>query len=117
MTGACFLMRRDFFDKMGGFDTSLPVVCNDVEFCVRAAHKGGKTIIEPRLGLIHHEGVSRSGLPETEDVNRFWQLWEAVLKRDDPYFNPNLDLHIDNWAVKKRIDTLPLSRQFEIGQP
>ncbi len=37
VTGACLATRRPCFDEMGGFDESLGVDLNDVDYCLRAA--------------------------------------------------------------------------------
>lgn len=60
--GACCL-RRDIFEKAGGFNTQLgrtsdkiPLSCEETELCIRARHKivGAKFIYEP-TSVIHHK--------------------------------------------------------------
>ena len=36
VTGACMLVRRDTFERLGGFDEAHEIVNNDLDFCLRA---------------------------------------------------------------------------------
>lgn len=110
VTGACLLTTRALFDALDGFDESIPVVCNDVDFCLRAQAKGYSILIEPRAELTHHEGISRTGISETEDVKRFWGRWGATLKQPDRFSNPNLDTMRDDWMVNPDISRIEASR-------
>jgi GT2 family glycosyltransferase len=114
VTGACLLTTRALFDALDGFDETIPVVCNDVDFCLRAQAKGYKVLIDPRSELIHHEGISRTGISETEDVKRFWGRWGTLLKSPDPYTNPNLDTMRDDWMVAPTIARLPIYRASDV---
>ena len=59
VTAACLLVRRAVFDKVGGFDESLTVAFNDVDFCLRVREAGYLNLWTPFAELIHHELVSR----------------------------------------------------------
>ena len=110
VTGACLLTTRACYQAVGGFNESLKIVCNDVDFCLKAQRKGHDILIEPRACLTHHEGVSRGGLPENDDVKLFWQRWDQILRQPDRFTNPNLDKMRDDWMVDPRIDRLPAAR-------
>jgi O-antigen biosynthesis protein len=99
VTGACLLTRRSTFLDRGGFDESLALVCNDADYCLRLKASGLRVIVDPTVSLIHHEGVSREGLPETKDVALFGARWDAVLEPGDPYFHPRLDAARNDWAL------------------
>jgi len=75
------------------------VVTNDTDYCLRLAEKGYSSVIAAGAVLIHHEGVSRTGMPESEDIKRFWKRWRSRLSADDPFINPNLDVDKDDWSV------------------
>jgi|GEM_PF-488852 len=115
VTGACLLTTRALFDALDGFDETIPVVCNDVDFCLRAQAKGHSVLIEPRAELIHHEGISRTGISETEDVKRFWGRWGAALKAPDRFTNPNLDVMRDDWMVNPDITRIEPYRPSSTG--
>jgi O-antigen biosynthesis protein len=99
VTGACLLTRRECFDAVGGFDETLALVTNDTDYCLRLAERGYSSVVAAAAVLTHHEAISRSGAPEADDVDRFWNRWRTRLPADDPFTNPNLDVHKDDWSV------------------
>jgi O-antigen biosynthesis protein len=98
ITGACMLVNRSAFEAVGGFDESFAIASNDTDFCIRLGQAGMAVLINPTATLIHHEGISRAGIAEMEDVLRFWSKWEPFLRRGDPFWNPNLAFDRDNWV-------------------
>jgi GT2 family glycosyltransferase len=99
VTAACLTVRREVFEKLGGFDESrLPVTFNDVDFCLRAQELGWRIVYTPYAELTHHESVSRGIENTTEKQRRFFGESEFLLKRwgpliqNDPAYNPNLSL-------------------------
>jgi GT2 family glycosyltransferase len=103
VTGACLLVSRPVFDALGGFDETLPLVCNDVDFCLRAGASGHASILAVGAELIHHEGISRSAMRESEDVRRFIDRWDWLLREGDPYYNPNLMVEGASWLVDPQV--------------
>jgi GT2 family glycosyltransferase len=99
VTGACLLTTRTCFDALNGFDEELPLVGNDTDYCLRAWRNHIPVIIEPRARLIHHEGISRTGMSEAQDVEVFWARWGKLLECGDFFANPNLDSRRDDWTV------------------
>jgi len=55
VSGACMMVRRDFFNKIGGFDENLFMYMEDMEFCFRVKKHGFETYFYPDLRLIHKE--------------------------------------------------------------
>jgi O-antigen biosynthesis protein len=99
VTAACLMVRRELFEKLGGFDEKhLPVTFNDVDFCLRARELGWRIIYSPYAELIHHESISRGIENTTEKQRRFFKESELLLSRwralieNDPAYNPNLSL-------------------------
>jgi GT2 family glycosyltransferase len=91
-TGACLGMRRDVFERLGGFDERL-AVCGDLDFCVRAHESGLRNIYEPAVRFLHHEAVSRgSTVVPVVDLALMRQRLEPYLEGGDPCYNANLDL-------------------------
>ncbi|MBU6199661.1 MAG: glycosyltransferase, partial [Xanthomonadaceae bacterium] len=88
-SGAAILLRRDLFDKLGGFDARYaPAYYEDTDlaFAVRAA--GKKVFYEPRAVVVHFEGVTAgtdtgSGMKRFQTINRgkFLEKWNAELAR------------------------------------
>jgi GT2 family glycosyltransferase len=90
VTGACLATRRPVFDLLGGFDEELGVDLNDVDFCLRAAAKGYRTIFEPAAELIHHESPSRGTAGGVGDIVKFVDRWKDYLTEGDRYLNAHL---------------------------
>jgi GT2 family glycosyltransferase len=90
VTGACLATRREVFDSLGGFDESLGVDLNDIDYCLRAQREGLKVLYESGAGLIHHESPSRGFAGGARDIRRFIDRWRASIEAGDPYLSPNL---------------------------
>ncbi len=59
VSGACFAIRRDVFEILGGFDESFFMFAEDMDLCWRC-HEAGWTVgVAPRARVLHHEGVTR----------------------------------------------------------
>jgi GT2 family glycosyltransferase len=95
MTGACMLVSRKIFDRVGGFDETFPINFNDTDFCMRVRELGFRNTIEMGAELTHAEGTTRDS-PSTpagmsqlqEDTIRFAKRWT----QPDPYWSPNMAL-------------------------
>ena len=90
VTGACLATRREVFEDLGGFDESLGVDLNDVDYCLRAATLGLRTMYEPAAELLHHESPSRGTAGGVGDVVRFVDRWKEYISEGDRYLNPHL---------------------------
>ena len=49
VTGACLATRRDVFDRLGGFDETLGVDLNDIDYCLRAEAAGFRHRLRARV--------------------------------------------------------------------
>ncbi len=90
VTGACLATRRAVFEALGGFDETLGVDLNDVDYCLRAARNGLRTIYEPAAELIHHESPSRGTAGGVGDVVQFIDRWKGYIAEGDRYLNRHL---------------------------
>ena len=98
VTAACLLVRRDVFNAVGGFDESLAVAFNDVDFCLRVRDSGWLNVWTPFADLIHAESASRGSdvAPERQarflhEISVMRRRWGSALDCD-PAYNPNLSL-------------------------
>ena len=97
VTGACMLVRRDVFDSLGRFDEAHEIVNNDLDFCLRVHKAGLLTVFTPYATLIHHELASRERMKDVYDLTHFNNHWKTQFAAGDPYFNPNLSRHADDY--------------------
>lgn len=73
VTGAAFMIRKELFDKVGGFDKDFFLYCEECELCARVKKAGYKMINVPQANIIHYEGAS---MQTDEDFNawRYTQM-------------------------------------------
>jgi GT2 family glycosyltransferase len=90
VTGACLATRREVFFDLDGFDESLGLDLNDIDYCMRARRRGLRVVYEPRAELVHHESPSRGTSGSVPDIERFIDRWEQDILAGDPHLNPNL---------------------------
>jgi ADP-heptose:LPS heptosyltransferase/GT2 family glycosyltransferase len=98
VTGACQMIRRDVFERLGGFDEGHDVINNDLDFCLRAQAAGLSVIYTPHAELMHHELASRAGIEDSYDTDRFTGDWRTTLLRGDRFHSRRLLADADHYA-------------------
>jgi len=58
VTGCLFLMRRDFWRQLGGFDTTFFMYGEEADLCARARALGARPMITPESEIVHYGGAS-----------------------------------------------------------
>jgi GT2 family glycosyltransferase len=100
------LVRRELFERLGGFnEQELAINFNDVDFCLRARQLGYAVVWTPYANLTHHESASRGHHKEPaeqerfrREVTHFQNAWSAALLHD-PFYNPNLSLNLPGFEL------------------
>lgn len=108
VTAACMLVRRSVFKEVQGMTEELAVAFNDVDFCLKVRRAGYLVVYNPYVELYHFESKSR-GLEDTpEKLERFQneiaeleKRWPKIFETPDPYYNPNLTLKTQDFALRK----------------
>lgn len=59
VSSAGMLIRRDVFEQLGGFDSRLPLMRDDVDLCWRATAAGHRVLVAPEAVVRHAEAASR----------------------------------------------------------
>lgn len=76
VTGACLMMPKELFIKMGGFDEAYRNGVEDIDLCLRARTAGYKVIYEPKAMLYHHEGQSAGRFDYVQqNLQLFFARW------------------------------------------
>lgn len=60
ISGACFCMRREDFDRVQGFDEGYFLHVEDVDLCWRVRRAGGQVLFHPKAEVIHIGGTSQT---------------------------------------------------------
>lgn len=59
VSSAGMLVRRELWERLGGFDRRLPLFRDDLDFGWRVARAGGRVIVSPDAILFHAEAATR----------------------------------------------------------
>ena len=106
-SGASLLIRRDLFERLGGFDRRYaPAYYEDADLCFGVRSLGYRVVYQPASRLIHYEGATagtdtRTGFKHFQIVNRekFVEKWRAELERES---YPNDPARAELAANRKR---------------
>lgn len=108
VTAACLLIRREVFEQVGGFDESLTVAFNDVDFCLKVRAAGYRNLWTPFAELIHHESASRGRDLTPAKARRFADEYATMQRRwgadllNDPYYSPHLTYDREDFSLRLR---------------
>ena len=86
-SGACLLIKRDFWDELGGFDEAyVPAYYEDTDLAFRVRAAGKRVFYQPHAVVVHFEGQSSGtdlahGVKRHQVINQktFVDRWEKVL--------------------------------------
>lgn len=70
VSGACFLIRRTYFESIGGFDENLFMYEEEMDLMLPARRRGYRVCYVPDARVIHHHGAS-SGEHHASDTALF----------------------------------------------
>ena len=89
-SGAALLVRRDLFEKFGGFDERFkPGYYEDTDLCFSIRSSGYKVLYQPESVVIHFEGITggtdiTSGVKKYQEINKekFFKKWFDILEKE-----------------------------------
>ncbi len=102
VTGAVLATRLSLVEEVGGFDETLAVDYNDVDFCLKLGAAGYRIVYTPYAELYHFENSScQRGAPTASDLKTFLSRWPKVFEKD-PFYSPDLpkdrgDCVLNDW--------------------
>lgn len=107
VTAACMMVSKELYEELHGLEEKLAVAFNDLDFCLRAGAAGYLVVYDPFVEAYHYESKTRGEEDTREKVRRFGEeiefirsRWITLLKKGDPYYNPNFSLKKCNYALK-----------------
>jgi GT2 family glycosyltransferase len=77
-SGACFLIRRELFLTLGGFDENIFLFYEDDDLCRRVADSGSALIYVPQAVVRHGRGRSSTPQPGRIFRTRWHQAWSRA---------------------------------------
>jgi len=84
VTAACMLVRRDTFERAGGFDEGYENSLEDVDLCLRIGAGGGEVHYCHEAAVVHLESISRGRRDRFQrSVDLYRRRWREQVRRDD----------------------------------
>lgn len=82
VTAACCIMRRDLFERLGGFDEAFRNSYEDIDFCLKARAAGFQNYVANRSVIYHHVSSS-PGRKDNDMANfaHFRERWGGMISR------------------------------------
>ena len=81
ITGACMLLRRDFYDEIGGFDDRYFLFMEDFDLCKSVRKAGKKVVYYPEAVINHyHKRLSGGNLLKLLRKKVFWLHIQSATK-------------------------------------
>jgi GT2 family glycosyltransferase len=94
VTGACMMVRKNYFIEMGGFDEALGHSWNDVDLGIRVVQQGRWVVYTPLALLYHYVGGTRGERDVSSEELKAKALFRKknieFLRHGDQFYNPNL---------------------------
>ncbi len=81
VTGACLMIRKEVFFKVGGFNINLINELEDIDLCLKVRKLGLKIIYEPKAVVYHYESKSpgrKNPIRFIRNIEVFNCLWPKV---------------------------------------
>jgi GT2 family glycosyltransferase len=107
VTGACLAIRRDTFERIGGWNELYATHYQDVDLCLRLRQSGLRCLFTPKARLTHHESPSRGGDYDFLDRLLLIDTWRDELAAGDPAYPAACSL--------ERLDYSPRDRVVEVA--
>jgi GT2 family glycosyltransferase len=104
VTGACLMISKAVFDRLGGFDEdAFAIALNDVDLCLRVRGLGLRVVYAPQATLWHKESQTRAPDQAPEEIERYRRELAVFYRRHEAaarssVFYPN-DLRRDTDAA------------------
>ncbi len=117
VSAACLMVRRALYDDLGGMDAeAFPLICGDMDLCLRARTAGYLTVWTPHAVLLHEKGTTLAAVPPEAFAQQRERAQDAMYRRwlpalaHDPAYNRNLSLQSTEFTVEtdSRLNWNPL---------
>ncbi|MBC7323630.1 MAG: glycosyltransferase family 2 protein, partial [Acetomicrobium sp.] len=98
VTGACMMVRREVFDRVGGFDEGYVNDCEDVDLCFKVRLLGYRVIYSHKSVVYHYESISEGRFKHTMDnLRRLNRKWIGTIQPDFHHPLPKVSIVILNY--------------------
>lgn len=84
LMGACLMMRRDVFKRVGLLDAEYFMYSEDSDYCRRIRNLGMQVVYDPRVHMVHHHGTTARRRAEFT----FRRLYKSLLRYSRKHHSP-----------------------------
>jgi GT2 family glycosyltransferase len=89
VTGACFMIHRELFVQLAGFDETYQNGVEDIDLCLRVRSAGRKVVYEPKAVVYHLEGQSVGRFNHVnENLKTFFNRWGKTFNAQKHFVVP-----------------------------
>ncbi len=124
-TGACLMVRKDAFDRLGGFDARYaPAYYEETDLCFALRKMGLAVVCEPASTVVHF-GSTTAGLDPSQGMRRYLEVnrqkfrakWAKQLERHEPFPKPGEQvISCDRTLLGRRVAPAP-ARENRLAIP
>jgi GT2 family glycosyltransferase len=116
VSGACLMIRREAFEKLGLFATDYFMYTEDVDLCYRASQAGWGVLYLNSAAVIHHGGGSTKDKQQSEFsavltrqsllifMKKYYGFPYPLLFKASGFISASIRLLILNVLVRSRLD-------------
>jgi hypothetical protein len=109
ISGSCFYVSREDFERLGGFDEGYFLHVEDIDLCWRARRAGGSVVFQPKA-VVLHEGSTSQSLPLRVELHKGRGFVRYFIKRAD-----TLPQRLLAWGLSPLIMLLSVARPLLRG--
>ncbi len=102
VSGCFFLIGRDFWDELGGFDPHFFMYGEEADLCLRAAKVGAKPMVTPTATIVHLGGASEKA--RTAKMTKLLSAKASLILRHwHPMLRPAGQMLLATWPLSRTI--------------
>lgn len=110
VTGCFLLIRRDFWERLGGFDPAFVMYGEEADLCLRARAAGARPRITPEAAIVHYAGASEK--VRADKMVRLLKAKVLLVRRHFPAWQRPVALFAFRlWPLSRAWGTRLLGRQ------
>ena len=102
VSGCFFLIGREFWDELGGFDSHFFMYGEEADLCLRAARLGAKPMVTPTAAIVHLGGASEKA--RTAKMTKLLSAKASLILRHwHPILRPVGQMFLATWPLSRTI--------------
>ncbi len=107
VSGACLVIERSKFERLGGFDDDFSASCQDIDLCFRLVEAGYYNLVSPVVKLLNHGPYGLGSEKAAFEQRVEFKLATPVLFQKHPWFYQYDPFHSPNLAPNDGCFGLP----------